>query len=76
MGAIYLLHGPHAPDDAEEAIETGVTYTVEQPLAIEGIQDSLEDDESGEGVPALASELMKLCGLVIMQDLSGAKLYD
>ena len=65
-----------APDDAEEAMETGVNYTVEQPLAIEGIHDSLEDDESGEGLPALASELMKLCGLVIMQDLSAAKLYD
>lgn len=64
------------PDDTEEATETGVTYTAEQRRAIEDIQDSLDDDESEEGLPALASELMKLCGLVIMQDLSAAKLYD
>ena len=64
------------PADSDEGTETGVVYMSEQQQAIEDIQGSLDDGVTNEGLPALASELMQLCRLVITQDLSAAKLYD
>lgn len=64
------------PADSDEDTETGVVYTREQRQAIEDIQDSVDDDMTSEGLPALADELMQLCRLVITQDMSAAKLYD
>lgn len=64
------------PADANKTTETGIVYTREQREAIEDIQDSLEDDNGEVGLDVLANEVMKLCCLVIMQDLSATKLYD
>ncbi len=62
------------PADPDEGTETGVVYTKEQRQAIEDIQDSLDDDGTDEGLPALANGLMQLCHLVVTQ--SATKLYD
>lgn len=64
------------PANLDEGMETGLVDTSEQRQAIEGIQDSLDDDVTNDGRRALANELMQLCCLVITQDLSAAKLYD
>ena len=53
------------PADLDEGTEIGVVYS--------GLAD---DDVTNKGLPALASELMQLCCLVITQELSAAKLYD
>ncbi len=64
------------PADSDKPTKTGVVYTSEQRQAIEDIQDSLDNDGTNKGLPALANELMQLCRQVITQDLSVAKLYD
>lgn len=64
------------PADFDEPTETGVMYTKEQREAIEDIHDALDDDDSDVGLAALASIVMRLCRLVVTQDLSATKLYD
>ena len=64
------------PADFDEPTETGVIYTKEQREAIEDIHDAMDDDDSDVGLAALASNVMKLYRLVVMQDLSKTKLYD
>ena len=64
------------PADFDDPSETRVIYTKEQREAIEDIQDELDDDDRDVGLTTLASKGMRLCRLVITQDLSAMKLYD
>jgi hypothetical protein len=64
------------PEDFEDETETGVVYTQEQWEAAVAIQETLGSDVTDNDDSQLTSQLMRLCQLVIEQDLSKLKLYD
>ena len=74
----YMVRTVPALDDDDDngETETGVIYTQDQRDAIEDIHDDLDDDDSDVGLATLASNVMRLCRLVVTQDLSATKLYD
>ena len=75
--AQFLCYMPRTnPVEFEEKIETGVKYSRDQWKALSTIWDTLEADDPHADSYILVTQVMRLCQLAIMQDISKLKLYD